>query len=99
MATVWQAADQRLHDRARAVKQIKLDASDGEQRNWFRREADTLAALRHPSICNITDWLEEDGRGYLVLELIQGQTLAQDLLTWRKRPSCNFRMASLLRTY
>jgi serine/threonine protein kinase len=42
----------------------------------FLREAQILSQLDHPGICRIYDYLEFEGRDYLVLELIEGRTLA-----------------------
>jgi serine/threonine-protein kinase len=69
MGEVWKARDTRL-DRIVAVKQLT-----GRHGDRFEQEARTIAALNHPHICQIYDV----GSDYLVLEYIEGQTLAERL--------------------
>src|SRR5262245_35272564 len=69
MGEVWKARDTRLN-RIVAVKQ--LTGRHGER---FEQEARTIAALNHPHICQIYDV----GPDYLVLEYIEGRTLADRL--------------------
>jgi parallel beta-helix repeat protein len=80
MGNVWRASDERLHNKPCALKQIVLSNRSAEERTWFDREAATLAGLSHPGICAITDQFEQDGYGYLVLEMIQGRTLSEELV-------------------
>ncbi len=79
MGEVYKAEDSRLH-RSVAIKVLPLSASDrvdiGER---FRNEARTLASLNHPHICSVFDVGRHEGRDYLVMELLEGQSLAQRL--------------------
>jgi len=79
---VWRGHDERLAGRPCAVKRLLLAGTPEEQADrqvWLRREADILAALDHPGICRIYDRLEEGGSWYLVLEWVEGRTLADEL--------------------
>jgi serine/threonine protein kinase len=77
MADVHRAEDLRLH-RPVAVKVFRPGTDpDGERR--FRSEAQTLANLRHPGLVAVHDFAVEGGRAYLVMELVDGPTLAAEL--------------------
>ncbi len=78
MGVVYLARDTKL-DRSVAVKSIPPKmADDSTTRTRFRREAKLLASLNHPNIGAIHDIIEQDtGAGYLILEYVPGQTLAQ----------------------
>ncbi|MEU6370080.1 protein kinase [Streptomyces sp. NPDC046931] len=83
MGTVHRAVDQRLR-RTVAVKLLSSAlAHDPQSRARFRREAHAAAALNHPAVATIHDVGEEpdpDGpRPYLVMEYVQGTTLAEAL--------------------
>src|SRR5262245_8840581 len=79
MGEVYKARDTRL-DRIVAIKTLPARfSSDAAMRQRFEREAHTLASLSHPHICPIFDVGEQNGTGYLVMEFLQGQTLAQRL--------------------
>jgi serine/threonine protein kinase len=87
MATVYLAHDEQL-DRAVAVKLLAENlADDATFRKRFLREARLAARLSHPNVVNIYDAGEtEDGRPYIVMEHVQGMTLA-DLMRQRGRLS------------
>src|SRR6266566_4159011 len=53
--------------------------SDPDRMAWFQREAEALAALNHPNIAAIYDLQEENQTRFLVLELVEGDTLADKL--------------------
>jgi serine/threonine protein kinase/dipeptidyl aminopeptidase/acylaminoacyl peptidase len=75
MGDVYRARDTRL-DRDVAVKVLPAALSDSASaRERFARESRTVAALQHPNICVLHDVGETDGRRYLVMELLQGETL------------------------
>src|SRR6185436_18288455 len=74
MGEVYRARDSRLsRDVAVKVLQETLTSSSAWKR--FEREARAASALNHPNICAVYDVGEADGRPYLVMELLEGQTL------------------------
>ena len=79
MGEVYKARDVRL-DRVVALK-ILLDhvATQPDARARFEREARAIAGLNHPHICTIHDVGRSDDIDFLVLELLDGETLAQRL--------------------
>jgi tetratricopeptide (TPR) repeat protein len=85
MGEVYRARDVRL-DRIVAVKVLSAALkTDEEFRNRFEREARAVAALTHPHICTLFDVGRDEGVDYLVMEYLDGQTLA-DLLASRPLP-------------
>ena len=77
---VYRARDTRL-DRTVAIKSVKADLGDDPgRRARVEREARILAPLSHPNICALHDIVQEDGQTYLVMEALEGQTLATRLL-------------------
>ena len=76
MGEVWRARDTRL-DRSVAVKVLPAHfAGDPFLRARFDREARTISQLNHPNICTLYDIGHEGGVDYLVMELLEGETLA-----------------------
>jgi len=76
MGVVYLGRDTRL-DRDVAIKALPFDlASDPVALGRFEREAKTLAGLHHPNIAGIHGVEEQDGARYLVLDFIDGETLA-----------------------
>jgi eukaryotic-like serine/threonine-protein kinase len=80
MGEVYKARDTRL-DRTVALKVLPTHLADrSELRERFDREAKTIASLNHPHICVLHDIGHQDGIDYLVMEYLEGETLAQRLL-------------------
>ena len=76
MGVVYQATDTKL-DREVAIKVLPESmASDAERLTRFDREAKTLASLNHPNIAQIYGLEESNGTTALVMELVEGPTLA-----------------------
>ena len=79
MGEVYKARDTRL-DRTVAIKVLPSHvAADPDLRERFEREARAVAALNHPHICTLHDVGQQDGIDYLVMEYLDGETLAQRL--------------------
>jgi Tol biopolymer transport system component/predicted Ser/Thr protein kinase len=79
MGEVYRARDTRL-DRIVAIKVLPTHLADrAELRERFEREAKTIASLNHPHICTLYDTGHQDGIDYLVMEYLEGETLAQRL--------------------
>jgi eukaryotic-like serine/threonine-protein kinase len=78
MGEVYRARDTRL-DRIVAIKVISSIAESPDVRQRFEREARTLSTLNHPHICTIHDVGREGNVEYLVLEFVEGETLAARL--------------------
>lgn len=79
MGEVYRATDTRL-DRTVAVKVLPYHlSSNPEQRLRFEREARAVSSLSHPHICSLYDVGQQDGIDYLVMEYIEGESLADRL--------------------
>ena len=79
MGEVYKARDSRL-DRTVAIKVLPAHvATDPDLKQRFEREAKAIAALNHPHICTLHDIGSEGGTDFLVMEYLDGQTLAQRL--------------------
>jgi eukaryotic-like serine/threonine-protein kinase len=79
MGHVYRATDTRLH-RTVAVKVLPdVVTGDPQFRARFEREASTVAALAHPHICTLHDIGTSDGVEFLVMEYLEGETLAARL--------------------
>ena len=79
MGQVYRARDTRL-GRDVAIKVIAADQEPtAEQRQRFDREARAIAQLSHPNVCTLFDVGHDQGIGYIVIELLDGETLASRL--------------------
>jgi eukaryotic-like serine/threonine-protein kinase len=100
MGEVYRARDARL-ERDVAVKILPQHlSSDPDLKARFEREARSISALSHPHICHLYDIGSQDGTDYLVMELLQGQTLAQRLekgpLPLKQALECGIEIAEAL---
>jgi TolB-like protein len=75
MGIVYKAHDERL-DRVVALKVVRESGSDSGRRNRFLQEARTAARVSHPNACRIYDLAEDQNRLVIVMELIEGESLA-----------------------
>jgi serine/threonine protein kinase len=79
MGEVWRGKDTRL-DRSVAIKILPTGfAEDAERRQRFEREAKTISSLNHPHICTLFDVGHEGDAHFLVMELLEGESLADRL--------------------
>jgi serine/threonine protein kinase len=79
MATVWKARDTLL-GRPVAIKRLLPHlATDPDSAERFKREAQAAASLNHPGIVTVFDTGEDDDGPYIILELVEGDTLAAKL--------------------
>jgi serine/threonine protein kinase/Flp pilus assembly protein TadD len=86
MGVVYRAEDLRL-GREVAVKLLSADlAGDPDALERFQQEARLAAGLNHPHVCTIHDVGEHDGRPFLVMELLEGESL-RDLVRGRPLPA------------
>ncbi len=73
---MWNARDTRL-ERSVAIKVLPAELAQNAQfRSRFEREAKTISSLNHPNICTLHDIGCENGIDYLVMELVEGDSLA-----------------------
>ena len=77
MGQVYQATDTKLNRQVALKILPEAFATDPDRLARFQREAQVLASLNHPNIAQIHGIEEEDGTRALVLELVEGQTLAE----------------------
>jgi len=79
MGEVYKARDTRL-DRTVAIKVLPAAvAKDADLRSRFEREARSISSLNHPNICTLYEFDSSEGNDFLVLEYIEGETLASKL--------------------
>jgi tRNA A-37 threonylcarbamoyl transferase component Bud32/tetratricopeptide (TPR) repeat protein len=78
MGEVYRARDTRLH-REVAIKVLQESVAGSRAWDRFQREARAASALSHPHICAVYDVGEVDGQPFLVMELVDGQTLSEFL--------------------
>src|SRR5208337_4500833 len=79
MGEVYRARDTRL-DRTVAIKILPAHfADDATRRQRFEREAKAISSLNHPHICTLHDVGRQDGVDFIVMEYLEGETLAERL--------------------
>src|SRR5712692_10525506 len=79
MGEVYRARDTRL-DRTVAIKILPSHlSSNPEAKQRFEREARAISSLSHPNICHLYDVGAQDGLDYIVMEYLEGETLADRL--------------------
>jgi serine/threonine-protein kinase len=76
MGEVYRAVDDRL-GRTVAIKVLNQSRAEPQQMSRFLDEARIQATLIHPNIATLYDWLEHEGRSCLVMEYVDGETLAK----------------------
>src|SRR3974390_880690 len=80
MGEVYQARDTRL-DRIVAIKVLPPHfADDAVRRQRFEREAKVISSLNHPNICTLHDVGQQDGVDFIVMEYLEGESLADRLM-------------------
>jgi Tol biopolymer transport system component len=102
MGEVYRARDTRL-GRDVAIKVLPSHlSSDPDLKARFEREAKAISALSHPHICHLYDIGSQDGTDYLVMELLEGETLADRLtkgpLPLKQALQCGTEIAQALET-
>ncbi len=94
MGEVYRARDTRL-DRTVAIKILPSHLSDNpEAKERFDREARSISSLSHPNICHLYDVGAQDGISYLVMEYLEGETLADRLHKGPLAPEQFFKVAN-----
>ena len=85
MGEVYAAEDTRLGRRVAIKLLLESFRRDGVALERFRREARAASSLNHPNICTIFDVGEQDGVPFVVMELLEGSSVATRL---RSGPMC-----------
>ena len=95
MGTVFEADDPQLQRRVAIKVPHFLGSAESQQQSQrrFLREARSAAAVEHPNVCSIHDVGEHDGRPFVVMVFVEGETLADRL---KRRPSQDCREAAAL---
>src|SRR5215831_11505201 len=79
MGEVYRARDTRL-DRMIAIKVLPSHLANAKAKQRFDREARAISALNHPNICTLYDVGHQDGISFIVMELLEGETLSHRLV-------------------
>src|SRR5919204_5548171 len=78
MGIVYAARDLQL-ERPVALKRVRRGAEDAIARERLKREARTAAAITHPNVCQVHEIVEDLGELFIVMELVEGESLAERL--------------------
>jgi eukaryotic-like serine/threonine-protein kinase len=79
MGVVWEAYDPQLQRRVAIKLMHGLGAESSQRLVLFEHEARAVARLQHPHVVHVYDYGTEDGQPYMVMELLQGENLAERL--------------------
>ena len=91
MGEVYRARDTRLDRDGRDEGPAASLAADPQLRERFEREARAISSLNHPHICTLFDVGQQDGVDFLVMEYLEGETLAERLTEGRPERSPSIR--------
>ena len=86
MGIVYAAHDERL-DRPVAIKRLRPESQDGQERERLWREARTAASVSHPNICQLYEIDSEGDELFLTMELLDGEPLSARLARGPLRPN------------
>lgn len=78
MGEVYEAEDFERGERI-AIKTIRPELAKDTHLSWLRREIELASRIEHPNICRVYDVVEAEGRAFLTMELLEGETLAAHL--------------------
>jgi tRNA A-37 threonylcarbamoyl transferase component Bud32/tetratricopeptide (TPR) repeat protein len=78
MGEVYEAEDFERGERI-AIKSIRPELAKDTHLSWLRREIELASRIEHPNICRVYDVVEAEGRAFLTMELLEGETLAAHL--------------------
>ncbi|HJW09656.1 MAG TPA: serine/threonine-protein kinase [Holophagaceae bacterium] len=84
MGDVYQAYDTAL-ERQVALKRLRVNVQDSVALARFHREAQSLAQLNHPCVCQVYDFTETEAGLFIAMEWVEGDTLP-DLMGWPRKP-------------
>ena len=80
---VYKVKDRKLHDKEWALKELLEDFEDEAEKEaaleTFRREAEILSTLKHPGLPDISDYFTENGRAYIVMEIVPGENMEKHI--------------------
>lgn len=79
MSEVYRGRDEKLHGRVVAIKVLRASPLEGSEPRSIQAEARSLSALNHPNIAVLYDVCSHEGLDVLVMELVEGETLASKL--------------------
>ena len=105
MGTVWRADDQML-GRTVAIKELRFPSSDEDEKRRLitrtLREAKAIARIHDKSAVTVYDVVEEDDRPWIVMELVEGRSLAEiiredGVLTWQRAAEVGLALLDVLR--